>query len=66
MDYAEALAYLDDHASYDKTGRIESPTLDRMRRIVRLQGLRAGADEFDAHSLDLTLTSLGAAPPRIG
>ena len=39
---------------------------DRMRLIVRLQGLRAGADEFDAHSLDLTLTSLGAAPPRIG
>ena len=38
MDYAEALAYLDDHASYDKTGRIESPTLDRMRRIVGVMG----------------------------
>jgi dihydrofolate synthase / folylpolyglutamate synthase len=38
MDYAAALAYLDQHASYDKTGRIESPTLDRMRRIVEVMG----------------------------
>jgi dihydrofolate synthase/folylpolyglutamate synthase len=38
MNFAEALAYLDDHASYDKTGRIESPTLDRMRRIVAVMG----------------------------
>lgn len=38
MDFAEALAYLDDHASYDKTGRIESPTLDRMRRLVQVMG----------------------------
>ena len=27
-DYADALAYLDDHASYDKTGRITSPSLE--------------------------------------
>ncbi len=26
MHYADALAYLDDHASYEKTGRITSPS----------------------------------------
>ena len=26
MTYDEALAYLDDHATYEKTGRIESPS----------------------------------------
>ena len=38
MNYAEALAYLDDHASYDTTGRIESPTLERMQRLVGIMG----------------------------
>lgn len=38
MTYAEALAYLDAHASYDTTGRIESPTLERMQRIVGVMG----------------------------
>jgi dihydrofolate synthase/folylpolyglutamate synthase len=38
MTYDDALAYLDSHASYDKTGRIESPTLDRMRAIVSAMG----------------------------
>jgi len=38
MNYDDALAYLDFHASYDKTGRIESPTLDRMRTIVKAMG----------------------------
>jgi dihydrofolate synthase/folylpolyglutamate synthase len=38
MDYAEALAYLDDHASYDTTGRIESPTLDRMTQLCAVMG----------------------------
>jgi dihydrofolate synthase / folylpolyglutamate synthase len=38
MNYSDALAYLDAHASYDKTGRIESPTLDRMRQIVAALG----------------------------
>ncbi|NND73518.1 MAG: bifunctional folylpolyglutamate synthase/dihydrofolate synthase [Ilumatobacter sp.] len=28
MDFVEALAYLDDHASYDKTGRIDSPSTE--------------------------------------
>jgi dihydrofolate synthase / folylpolyglutamate synthase len=38
MTYQDALDYLDAHAGYDKTGRIESPTLDRMRAIVGAMG----------------------------
>ena len=38
MNFTEALAYLDAHASYDKTGRIESPTLQRMASIVAALG----------------------------
>lgn len=38
MDYADALAYLDDHATYEKTGRIEAPTLDRIRAIAAAMG----------------------------
>ena len=38
MDFREALAYLDDHASYDTTGRIESPTLERIQRLTSAMG----------------------------
>lgn len=38
MEYPDALAYLDAHASYDTTGRIESPSLDRIRRLVDAMG----------------------------
>ena len=38
MRYAEALAYLDDHAGYDTTGRIESPTIDRIARLMSTMG----------------------------
>ena len=34
MDYEEALRYLDEHASYEKTGRIESPSLDNITRLM--------------------------------
>ena len=34
MTFQQALDYLDAHASYEKTGRIESPTIDRMRTLV--------------------------------
>jgi dihydrofolate synthase/folylpolyglutamate synthase len=43
MDYTAALAYLDAHASYDKTGRIESPTLERMTALVAAMGDPQGA-----------------------
>ena len=34
MDYEEALRYLDEHASYEKTGRVESPSLDNITRLM--------------------------------
>ena len=36
--YADALAYLDTHSNYDVTGRITSPTLDRMRALMAAMG----------------------------
>jgi len=38
MDYAEALAYLDDHAGYDTTGRIQSPSIEPITRLVSAMG----------------------------
>ncbi len=38
MDYAAAVAYLDEHASYDKTGRVTSPSLDHITRLVNAMG----------------------------
>ena len=38
MDYADALAYLDEHASYEKTGRVTSPTLEPITRLVAAMG----------------------------
>jgi dihydrofolate synthase/folylpolyglutamate synthase len=36
MQYAEALRYLDEHASYEKTGRVESPSLVNISRLMDL------------------------------
>ena len=38
MDIAAALAYLADHSNYDDTGRITSPSTDRIERLVALMG----------------------------
>ena len=38
MQYGEALVYLDEHASYEKTGRVESPSLDNITRLMDLMG----------------------------
>ncbi|MEY2753814.1 MAG: folylpolyglutamate synthase [Actinomycetota bacterium] len=38
MSYSDALEYLDAHASYEVTGRIESPTIERMQTIVSAMG----------------------------
>lgn len=38
MDLTAALQYLDDHAGYDVTGRIESPSLDRIQRLMDVSG----------------------------
>lgn len=38
MNYAEALAYLDDHASYERTGRVEDPTLRNIAALTSVMG----------------------------
>jgi len=38
MKFDDALTYLDDHASYEKTGRIESPSLDKIERLLSVMG----------------------------
>ena len=34
MDFQEALRYLDEHASYHKTGRIDSPSTEVIEAIL--------------------------------
>jgi dihydrofolate synthase/folylpolyglutamate synthase len=38
MDFAAALAYLDEHASYDKTGRVDSPSIDPIAKLCSAMG----------------------------
>ena len=38
MDYTGALAYLDEHASYEKTGRVTSPTTEPIARLCAAMG----------------------------
>ncbi len=38
MNYSEALEYLDAHATYEKTGRIESPSLETITRLCAVMG----------------------------
>ena len=38
MDIIAALAYLADHSNYDDTGRITSPSTERIERLVGLMG----------------------------
>jgi dihydrofolate synthase/folylpolyglutamate synthase len=38
MDFDAALAYLDDHASYDKTGRVDSPTVEPISVLCSAMG----------------------------
>jgi dihydrofolate synthase/folylpolyglutamate synthase len=38
MDIARALAYLDEHASYDKTGRIDEPSTDHIAALCGAMG----------------------------
>ena len=38
MDFADAVAYLDDHASYEKTGRVTSPSLEPITRLTAAMG----------------------------
>lgn len=38
MDYRAALAYLDEHASYEKTGRVTSPSTEPIERLCAAMG----------------------------
>ena len=38
MNFADALAYLDDHASYEKTGRIEAPSTAKIESLLSVMG----------------------------
>jgi dihydrofolate synthase/folylpolyglutamate synthase len=38
MDFAAALTYLDEHASYDRTGRIDSPSVEPIARLSAAMG----------------------------
>ena len=38
MDFAAALAYLDEHASYDKTGRVDDPSTDSIAALCAAMG----------------------------
>jgi dihydrofolate synthase/folylpolyglutamate synthase len=38
MEFAAALAYLDEHASYDKTGRVDDPSTDAIARLCGAMG----------------------------
>ncbi|MEY4162878.1 MAG: hypothetical protein RI939_1607, partial [Actinomycetota bacterium] len=38
MKYGEALAYLDEHASYEKTGRVEDPSTEKIERLLAVLG----------------------------
>lgn len=38
MDLTRALAYLDERANYDKTGKVDSPSLDNITRLVGALG----------------------------
>lgn len=38
MDITDALAYLDDHASYDKTGRVDSPSVEPIATLCAAMG----------------------------
>ena len=38
MNFSDALVYLDEHASYDKTGRVESPSTSNIEALLTVLG----------------------------
>ena len=38
MNFEEALTYLDEHASYDKTGRITDPSINNIQQLLAVLG----------------------------
>ena len=53
MEFGDALAYLDEHASYDKTGRVEDPSTEKIERILSV----LGDPQFDYRTVHVTGTN---------
>ena len=53
MKFNDALTYLDEHASYEKTGRVESPSTEKIERILAV----LGDPQFDYRVVHVTGTN---------
>ena len=53
MEFGDALKYLDEHASYDKTGRVEDPSTEKIERILSV----LGDPQFDYRTVHVTGTN---------
>ena len=53
MNFAESLIYLDEHASYEKTGRVEEPSTTTIQRILSV----LGDPQFDFRVIHVTGTN---------
>jgi dihydrofolate synthase / folylpolyglutamate synthase len=53
MNFAESLVYLDEHASYEKTGRVEEPSTSTIQRILAV----LGDPQFDFRVIHVTGTN---------
>ncbi|MFM1789885.1 MAG: folylpolyglutamate synthase [Actinomycetota bacterium] len=53
MKFPEALTYLDEHASYEKTGRVESPSTEKIERLLGV----LGDPQFDYRVVHVTGTN---------
>jgi dihydrofolate synthase/folylpolyglutamate synthase len=53
VNFAESLIYLDEHASYEKTGRVEEPSTSTIQRILAV----LGDPQFDFRVIHVTGTN---------
>ena len=53
MDFAAALSYLDEHASYEKTGRVDQPSTEKIERLLAV----LGDPQFDYRVVHVTGTN---------
>ena len=53
MNLADALTYLDEHASYERTGRVESPSTEKIERLLSV----LGDPQFDYRVVHVTGTN---------
>ena len=53
MKFPDALTYLDEHASYEKTGRVESPSTEKIERLLSV----LADPQFDYRVIHVTGTN---------